>query len=147
MEALRSRLTTPVQAFAFVGGATYALVGLVGFLVTGPSGWLTNGNEALFGLDLNAFHNLFHLAAGLFLVAVAFVDPPDVAAGVSLGTGAVLLMAVGAGFANHLQILSIDAATAPDNFLHLATGVVAVFFGVMPWARHPLAASPGPGRA
>jgi hypothetical protein len=142
MEALRSRLTTPVQAFTFVGGGIYALAGLLGFLVTGPSGWLSDGNKALLGLDVNAFHNLFHLAAGLFLVAVTFVDPVEVAAGVSLGTGAVLLMAVGAGFANHLQILSVDGATAPDNFLHLATGAAAIFFGAVPWARQPYPASP-----
>ena len=146
MEALRTRLTTPVQAFAFLGGATYALLGLVGFLVTGPSGWLSDGNAALFGLDVNAFHNLFHLAAGLFLAAVAFVDPPDVAAGVSLGTGAVLFIAVGAGFADHLQILSVDGAMAPDNFLHLATGVAAVLFGSVPWARQPFATNPNPTR-
>lgn len=129
MEALRSRLRTPVQAFAFVGGSAYALAGLAGFFLTGPSGWLSDGNEALLGFEVNAFHNFFHLAAGLFLVVVAFVNPPEIAAGVSLGTGAVLLMAAGAGFTDHLQILSMNGATAADNFLHLATGTAAVFFG------------------
>ncbi len=34
------------------------------------------------------------------------------------------------GFLNQLQILSIDAELAADNFLHLFSGLAAVAFGI-----------------
>lgn len=35
------------------------------------------------------------------------------------------------GFLNQLQILSIDAELAADNFLHLFSGLAAVAFGIL----------------
>jgi hypothetical protein len=124
-------MKAPVQRFALVVGAVYLLVGIVGFAVTGFSGLVANGDKALLGFDLNPFHNIVHMVVGAILIAAARSEPADIAAGVSLGTGAVLLIAAGAGFTNNLQLLSINSATAADNGLHLVTGLAAVLFGLL----------------
>lgn len=123
-------MKAPVQRFALALGVVYLLVGVVGFFVTGFGDVVGDGDKALLGFDLNPFHNVVHLVIGAVLIAAARSEPAGVAAGVTLGTGAVLLIAAGAGFTNNMQLLSIDSATAADNGLHLVTGVAAVLFGV-----------------
>jgi hypothetical protein len=137
-------MKAPVQRFALVGGAAYLLGGIVGFAVTGFGGLVANGDQALLGFDLNPFHNIFHMIAGAILIAAARSEPADIAAGVSLGTGAVLLIAAGAGFTNNLQLLSINSAAAMDNVLHIVTGTAAVLFGIFGGKSH---AAPVPAAA
>ena len=116
--------------FALVGGAVYALVGLVGFVVTGFDGVTTNGPDDLVGFDLNIFHNVVHLGVGLLLIGASRFDP-TICQGVVIGGGLVLIVAALLGFLNEAQILSIDDEVAPDNFLHLVTGSAAVLFGLV----------------
>jgi hypothetical protein len=116
--------------FALVGGAVYALVGLVGFVATGFDGVTTNGPDDLVGFDLNIFHNVVHLGVGLLLLGASRFDP-SVCQGVVIGGGLILIVAALLGFLNEAQILSIDDEVAADNFLHLITGSVAVLFGLI----------------
>ena len=116
--------------FALVGGAVYALVGLVGFVSTGFDGVTTNGPDDLVGFDLNIFHNVVHLGVGLLLLGASRFDP-SVCQGVVIGGGLILIVAALLGFLNEAQILSIDDEVAPDNFLHLVTGSAAVLFGLI----------------
>lgn len=55
------------QLLALGFGTVYVLVGLIGFLVTGFSGFAEpNTNEHLLGIfELNPFHNVGHLITGL----------------------------------------------------------------------------------
>lgn len=113
-------------------GVGYILAGVVGFFVTGFDGFVANTDEALIGFDLNPFHNIVHLVIGGGLLAVA-VFPPQaaIAEGALIGGGLVYLLAAFLGFVNHLQILSIDAPLAPDNFLHLVSGSAALLIGML----------------
>ncbi|MGI8946124.1 MAG: DUF4383 domain-containing protein [Thermoleophilaceae bacterium] len=122
--------TNVTQVFAFVVGVVYLAVGVVGFAVTGFQGVVTNGNEALLGFDLNIFHNIVHIAIGLGFLVVSRMDAV-ITQGVVIGGGLVYLLAAGLGFLNQLQILSIDSAVAPDNFLHLVSGSAAVLAGLI----------------
>lgn len=135
-------MKTPAQRFALVGGLVYVLVGLVGFAVTGFSHLADNTGDALLVFDLNPLHNIIHVATGAALVAAALSPFPQMAAGASFGAGAVLTLVALVGFTNNLQILSIDSALAADNGLHLATGLVAMAFGVL--GRAPLGAKAAP---
>ncbi len=128
---MAARAKSPVQLYALVGGAVYLVVGIVGFFVTGFTGWATNTDEALFGFDLNAFHNVFHAGAGAALIVVSRIDDLDLAAGVTIGIGLVLLLAGVLGFAGYMNnLLSITDTLAPDNFLHVITGGLAVGLGL-----------------
>lgn len=127
----RSQDGNITQKFAFVVGVVYLLVGVVGFAVTGFTGVVTDGSDKLLGFDLNVFHNVVHLAIGLGFIAVSRLSDPGITQGVVIGGGLVYVLAGLLGFLNELQILSIDAEVAPDNFLHLFSGIAAVFFGLL----------------
>ena len=112
-------------------GLGYVVAGAVGFVVTGFSGFVVDTDERLLGLDLNVFHNIVHLAIGAGLIAASALRNLAVTQGVLMGVGAFYLVATLLGFANYLQIISIDASIVFDNFLHLATGAAALGFGVL----------------
>jgi hypothetical protein len=121
----------PAQVFAFLAGVIYLFVGLAGFAVTGLSGFVTDGEDALLGLDLNVFHNFVHLAIGGYLLVVSRLTDPVIAQGVLIGGGLVFVLAALLGFMDNLQILSVDSGTAADNFLHLFSGLAALIFGLI----------------
>lgn len=122
---------SPARTFALVFGAIYVVVGLAGFAVTGFDDWLVNTDEHLLIFEVNAFHNVVHLAIGGLLL-MGYTRPTETATqGVNIGIGAFLLAAAAIGFTGYgtLEIISINSAFAADNFLHLASGLVAVAFG------------------
>lgn len=128
------------QAFALVVGLVYVVIGIVGFAVTGFTGVTTDGQDKLLGFDLNVFHNFVHLAIGAGFLLVSRLNDASIAQGVVIGGGLVYVLAALLGFLNVLQILSIDDEFAPDNFLHLFSGLAAVIFGLI-GARQLAAAS------
>ncbi len=127
----------PAQLFSLVVGIVYLGIGLVGFLVTGFQGLVENTSAALFGFDLNGWHNIVHIAVGLILIAASMPQDAAINSGVLIGGGLVYILAAFLGFINHLQLLSISSTLAPDNFLHLVSGVLAVTVGLL-GARDPV---------
>lgn len=135
------------QMFALVVGVVYALVGVVGFAVTGFEGVVQNGPDDLIGFDLNPFHNVIHLAIGLGFIVASRLDA-TLTQGIVIGGGLVYLLAALLGFLNELQIISINDELAADNFLHLASGSAAVLFGLIGTRQTEAAfGSRGPRRA
>lgn len=125
-------LRHPAQLGALGVGLAYLAIGIVGFAVTGFTGWVVDTREDLLGFDLNGFHNVVHLGIGAILIGVAFVREPAITQGVLIGGGLVYLLAAVLGFTQNLdQLLSIDGVLASDNFLHLASGAAAVLVGVL----------------
>ena len=125
-------LSHPAQLGALVVGILYLVVGLVGFLVTGFTGWVVDTREDLLGFDLNGFHNIVHLGIGLILICVSLVSYPAITQGVLIGGGLVYLLAAALGFTNNVgDLLSIDGIFASDNFLHLGSGLGAILFGLL----------------
>lgn len=107
---------TPAQTFALVFGAVYVLVGILGFLM-----------DPILGIfEVNVLHNIAHLAVGgLFLMGSrthAMAKQVSLIIGVVYGLLAIL------GFAGILVEDLLDANTA-DDFLHLATAALALYFG------------------
>ena len=121
------------QTFSVVVGVTYLAVGLVGFAVTGFSGVVLDGPDALLGFDLNPFHNIVHIGIGLILLVAGMLRDATITQGVLIGGGLVYLLAAILGFAGALEIISINDgdALAPDNFLHLFSGAAAVGVGLL----------------
>lgn len=107
---------TPAQTFALVFGAVYVLVGILGFVM-----------DPILGIfEVNLLHNIAHLGVGaLFLFgskSAAGAKQISLIIGVVYGLLAIL------GFMNVLVPDLLDANTA-DDFLHLGTAVVALYFG------------------
>src|SRR5919108_2816725 len=129
---------TPAQNFALLFGVLYVVAGVVGFVVTGFSGFAdpTGGTLILFGL--NPLHNIVHILIGAVLVGGSM--NPASARAVTLAVGAILGLVAVLGFAGLLEFLAIDSLADPDNFLHLVTAALALYFGTV-------GAEPGRGRA
>lgn len=130
---------TAARGFALVFGATYVLVGLIGFAVTGYGGldtFAANGDTQLLIFDINPFHNVVHIGVGAIWLAAAAVSTnrPNLIFGVNFGIAGVYGLATVLGFAGGLTALSIDAGLTPDNFLHLATAAVGLYFTNLPAA-------------
>lgn len=119
---------TPAQVFALVFGVVYLLVGLVGFAVTGFDGFASESyGEKLLIFPLNPLHNLVHIAiGGLWLYGAK--DHPT-SKSVNLVIGVAYLGVFLLGLLGVLKFLAIEDAGSADNYLHLATGLLSVYFG------------------
>jgi len=122
---------TPGQLYALVIGAVYLLVGIVGFFFASE---FTKGTaeDKFIIFRLNHLHNLVHVALGVgWLVASRTIAG---AKNVNLLFGVVLLLVAILGFTGidpmH-TLLNITKSTDPDNFLHLVTGGIAIYFGTV----------------
>jgi len=121
------------RPFALFFGLGYLVVGVVGFAATGfDEGIVANTDDALFGIfDLNIFHNIVHMAIGAGLIVASRANDATVTQGIVIGLGLFYTVAAGLGFLNYLQIISIDTSLAPDNFLHLASALLPLIFGLI----------------
>ncbi len=129
---MSSPLRHPAQFAALAVGIVYLAVGLIGFAVTGFSGWVVDTREDMLSFDLNGFHNIVHLGVGAILIGVSLVREPTITQGVLIGGGLVYLLAAVLGFTGNLgSLLSIDGKLASDNFLHLVSGAAAVLVGLL----------------
>jgi len=121
------------RTFALLFGLAYVAVGVVGFAATGfNEGIVANTDDALFGIfDLNIFHNIVHMAIGAGLIVASRANDATVTQGIVIGLGLFYTVAALLGFLNFLQIISIDTNLAPDNFLHLASALLALAAGLI----------------
>ncbi|HET7483516.1 MAG TPA: DUF4383 domain-containing protein [Actinomycetota bacterium] len=118
---------TPAQFYALVFGAIYALVGIVGFFVSGQSFLNGTADEKLIAFPVNYMHDIIHLAIGAVLLFAA--SRADLAKTMNLVVGVVLLLVAVLGFMGVLTPTLINDHGVADDFLHLATGLLAVYFG------------------
>lgn len=120
---------TAGQTFALVFGLIYLLVGIAGFFVANDfTGGSTDDKLLLF--PVNHLHNLVHIAIGALLLAgsrtVAQAKTMNTVVGVALLLVAILGF-LGLDFMQDL--LNIHGSGSADNWLHLATGALALYFG------------------
>ena len=118
---------TPAQMFALVFGVIYLLVGIAGFFVATE---LTGGSpdDKLIAFPVNHLHNIIHLVIGGSLIFGS--TRADLAKTMCLANGIVLALVAVLGFLNldFMKTLINDHGAA-DDFLHLATAILAIYFG------------------
>ncbi|MGH2788829.1 MAG: DUF4383 domain-containing protein [Actinomycetota bacterium] len=120
---------SPAQTFALVFGSVYVLVGLLGFFVADA---VTGGsaNDKLIVFPVNHLHNVVHLAiGGAWLVAAR---SSGIARSVNAIIGSVYLLVALLGFTGidlMRTLLNIQGSGDADNFLHLASGALSLYFG------------------
>ena len=119
---------SPAQFFAFAFGAVYLLVGIVGFFVTGVDHFADKiYSEELIVFALNPLHNIVHVGLGVVWLWAA--SSHRMSRTINQLLGIVLLLVTILGFIGALKWLAIEGAGEPDNYLHLVTGLLALYFG------------------
>jgi hypothetical protein len=119
---------SPAQIFALVFGVIYLAVGIVGFAVTGFDEFAgqTFGDKLVI-FPVNPLHNIVHLLLGAVWIGAS--RSHAAAKGVNLILGIVLLLVFILGMAGALKWLAIEGAGSADNYLHLATAALSIYFG------------------
>jgi hypothetical protein len=125
--AAPARTWTPAQRFAAVFGVVYVLVGAAGFLVTQGHDFAGMDHGTLLIFSVNPLHNVIHLAIGIAWLASA--PRHRAARAANLVIGVVLGLVTLLGFFDGMGVLGMDGMGDPDNFLHLATATLALYFG------------------
>ena len=133
------RAWTPAQRFSAVFGVVYLLVGVAGFAITGFSDFAGHHHHTLLIFAVNPVHNVVHLA--LAVVWLACAPRHHAARLANLAIGGVLGLVTVLGFVGVTDILGMSGFADPDNFLHLATATLALYFGSV------AAGTPGDGRS
>lgn len=121
---------TPGQTFALVFGAIYVLIGILGFFVAEE---FTGGSpdDKLIIFPVNHLHNIVHLAIGALLLAGSRTVAGAKQANTIVGAGYLLVALLGfLGLEFMATLLNINGSGSADNFLHLASGALALYFGL-----------------
>ena len=132
---------TPAQLYALVFGATLVLAGILGWFYSASFGSPGEVDAVLGILDVNAWHNIVHIATGVLgLLALSY----SAARSYALGLGLVYVVVAIWGFAigSGESILSIIPVNTEDNVLHLLIGIA----GLGAYAATPAAAKPTTAR-
>jgi hypothetical protein len=134
---------SPAQVYALVIGVTLVAAGILGFFYSASFG-TGDGTErdAVLGiLDVNAWHNLVHIASGA--VGLLVLGSYRGARAYALGLGVVYLLVTLLGFiaGDGGEILSLIPVNTEDNFLHLLIGIAGIAAGLATPARDRLSAA------
>jgi hypothetical protein len=116
------------QRFAAVFGLGYFAVGIAGFFITGTQDFAGHDHQhALLIFAVNPLHNVVHLVLALAWLVGCLrhrtARLANLSVGVTLGLVTVL------GFAGGMGLLGMSGLADPDNFLHLATATLALYYG------------------
>lgn len=117
---------TPAQMFGLVFGVVYVLIGIAGFFVADS---FTGGqaSDKLIVFPVNHMHNIVHLAIGGALLFGS--TRADLARTVNLGVGIVYALVAVLGFLGVVTPELINDRGVSDDFLHLGTAILAIYFG------------------
>ena len=124
---------TPAQLFALVVGAVLVVAGIIGFFYNASFAVGDDvPRDAVFGiLDVNAWHNLVHIATGA-LGLVTFASAASARA-YAFGLGAVYLVVAIWGFllGDGGVILNLVPVNTEDNILHVLIAISGIAAGLM----------------
>jgi hypothetical protein len=119
---------TLAQAYCLLAGLALVLVGALGFLSDDHFGSATDGRGEFLGFDVNGWHNVFHIASGLFLLATKG-EPARARAG-ALAFGLVYAGVAVWGFITGDGVLGVVAIDRADNWLHVGLAALAILSAV-----------------
>jgi Domain of unknown function (DUF4383) len=118
------------QWFCIVVGATLVVVGLLGFLAAATfdtsagsdPGAVDGENFILF--EVNGWHNVVHIASGLFLLALA--GKHRTARMAALAFGAIYAVVTVIGLIDGHDVLGLIPVNPADNVLHILLTIAAL---------------------
>ena len=124
---------TPAQWYCLLAGLSLLLAGVFGF-VSDSSFDTGDGvqDDRFLGFEVNAIHNLIHLASGLVLLAAS---PRRASArAVALGFGLVYGLVALIGLLDGEDVLGLIPINSADNLLHIALAALGILTGLI--SRH-----------
>jgi hypothetical protein len=121
------RDSTPASLYAGLIGGVLLVAGIIGFFYSASFGSPGSVDAVLGILDVNAWHNLVHIASGV-LGLLAFASGPRASRTYALVFGVVYIVVSIWGFiiGNHESILGFIPVNTEDNILHLILGVLGI---------------------
>ena len=120
------------QVFGLVLGATLVAAGILGFFYNSTFTSDESVRDAVLGiLDVNAWHNLVHIASGA-LGLLAFTAGPRTSRTYALAFGAVYIVVAIWGFiiGSGDSILGFIPINTEDNVLHAILGLLGIGAGL-----------------
>ena len=122
---------SPAQLYALIFGVVLVGAGIVGFFYSSAFGSPGKVDAVLGILDVNAWHNIVHIATGA-LGLLAFAGGYEYARKYAYGLGAVYIVVAIWGFiiGDGESILGFIPVNTEDNFLHLLIGIAGVTAGI-----------------
>jgi hypothetical protein len=121
---------TPAQWYCLLAGLALLLAGIFGFIADSSfdTGDGVQGDLFL-GFEVNAIHNLIHLASGLVLLAAS---PKRASArAVALGFGLVYGLVAIIGLVDGSDVLGLIPINSADNLLHVALAALGILTGLI----------------
>jgi Domain of unknown function (DUF4383) len=121
---------TPAQWYCLLGGLALLLAGIFGFI--SDSSFDTGDGvqgDLFLGFEVNAIHNLIHVASGLVLLAAS---PKRASArAVAIGFGLVYGLVAVIGLIDGEDVLGLIPINSADNLLHIALAALGILTGLM----------------
>src|SRR4051812_41891087 len=126
----RHRARTPAQWYCTIIGAVLTLVGILGFIANssfGHGGHVQGDNLVIF--EVNGWHNLVHLASGLFLLAMS--PKRRTAKTAALAFGIVYGLVAIWGLVDGNDVLGLVPVNPADNVLHILLAALGIITGAV----------------
>jgi Domain of unknown function (DUF4383) len=121
---------SPAQWYCLLAGLSLLLAGVLGFIADSS---FETGDDlqggSFIGFEVNAIHNLIHLASGLVLLAAARARGS--ARAVAIGFGLVYGIVAIVGIADGSDVLGLIPINSADNVLHVGLAGVGIIAGLM----------------
>ena len=121
---------TPAQWYCLLAGISLLLAGIFGFI--SDSSFDTGDGvqgDLFLGFEVNAIHNLVHVASGLVLLAAS---PKRASArAVALGFGLVYALVAIIGLVDGSDVLGLIPVNSADNLLHIALSALGIITGLI----------------
>jgi Domain of unknown function (DUF4383) len=134
------RRRTPAQWYCLLAGLTLLLAGVLGFVVdaTFDTGANIQGDK-LVVFEVNAWHNLVHIASGLFLLAMSPKRATARTAAIAFGVvyGIVTII----GLIDGDTVLGLLPVNPADTVLHIALSALGLITGFMSRGRDDVPAN------
>ena len=121
---------TPAQWYSLLAGLALLLAGIFGFI--SDSSFETGDGvqgDLFLGFEVNAIHNLIHVASGLVLLAAS---PKRASArAVAIGFGLVYGLVAIIGLIDGEDVLGLIPINSADNLLHIALAALGIITGLI----------------
>jgi hypothetical protein len=121
---------TPAQWYCLLAGLSLLLAGVFGF-VSDSSFDTGDGvqGDLFLGFEVNAVHNLIHVASGLVLLAASPKRAP--ARAIALAFGLVYGLVAIIGLIDGEDVLGLIPINSADNLLHIALAALGIITGLI----------------
>jgi hypothetical protein len=121
---------TPAQWYCLLAGLSLLLAGVFGF-VSDSSFDTGDGvqGDLFLGFEVNAIHNLIHVASGLVLLAAS--PKRNSARAVALAFGLVYGLVAIIGLIDGEDVLGLIPINSADNVLHIALAALGIITGLI----------------